>query len=122
MTGRQTFMYRAIFEFLRDDLNIKVNIFMSDFEKPARNAARAVWPDAELKGCYVHFCRALTKKSRSFGDLGAAIRAGGDAKIAFKMYQRLAYLPRTRRNQGIQAIMTFINNKDLKHLFQDFHR
>lgn len=114
-------MYEAIFEFLRDDLHLNVNTFMTDFEKPARNALKAVWTRAQLKGCYVHFCRALTRKA-NVGELGVEIRRGGSAKTAFKMYQRLAYLPRNHWNEGIDAVVNFINQNALVGLFRRFHK
>lgn len=121
MTGRRQYMYHAIFEFMRDELNLDVAVFMTDFEKPARNAIKAVWHQAQLKGCYVHFCRALTRKSNS-GELGVAIRNGGDAKNTFKMYQRLAYLPRRRLHEGLYHIKVFIRERGLTDLFKKFHR
>lgn len=35
---------------------------MSDFESAAINAIKKVIPDAEIKGCFFHFCKALYRK------------------------------------------------------------
>lgn len=122
MTGRRQFMYKDIFWFLRDRLHIVPNVMMTDFEVAARKATRNIWPGATLKGCYVHFCRTLTRKANSNSNLARAIRSQSEPKNIFKMYQRLAYLPSRCLREGLQSIKENIRINGLENLFRNFHR
>ena len=66
-TGKSKLLYEKIFSKLKDEFGLNPEKVMSDWEGGSRAAARRVWPDSVLKGCFFHFTPVLQKKIRRMG-------------------------------------------------------
>lgn len=60
--------YKILFQLLKTTIpKMQVNVFTSDFEEAAVRSVTATFPNAQIKGCYFHFKKAIKKKSRDLG-------------------------------------------------------
>lgn len=57
--------YSRLFNIIRNQLSINIDIFKCDFEKAQINAVKSTFPDASINGCYFHFNRAVWKKAKA---------------------------------------------------------
>lgn len=65
---------------------------MSDFELGAINAAKEVFPEAKMHGCFVHFCQAIWRRVQL---VGLQTKYSNDPVFALNIRQliSLAFLP-----------------------------
>lgn len=59
--GKSTADYCVLFHSLKN-LGICPTLVMFDFEESLRKAARIVWPDAMIRGCYFHLVQAIWRR------------------------------------------------------------
>lgn len=64
MTHKKKALYKAVFEYLKNELSVDASSVMSDWERAIRSAAREIWEHVELSGCYFHFTQALKRQAR----------------------------------------------------------
>jgi len=73
LPNRQTNTYCRLFSLLKDAVTECLNLTLSpskvqtDFELAAIRAIEREFPDAEIKGCYFHYCQALWRKVQELG-------------------------------------------------------
>ncbi len=65
MPKRRADMYERVLDLIR--LRINPQVIIMDFEKPAENAFRAVFPNANIHGCFFHFCQAVYRRVLHLG-------------------------------------------------------
>jgi MULE transposase domain len=109
--------YEDVFKVL-DALNFKPSTLMLDFEQATINAARVIWKDITIHGCYFHFCQALWKNA--VDKIKMQKRKAEKCSIV-KMYMRLALLPLDKIIEGIDAILEVQRAKHLSTEFEIFH-
>lgn len=59
--------YTRLFNLIRHQLSINIEIFKCDFEKAQINAVKSTFPGAIVTGCYFHFNQAVWKKAKAIG-------------------------------------------------------
>lgn len=108
MNRKSTASYTAILEFLRDEIPElqRATTFIVDYEAAVRQAIGVTLPEADIRGCWFHFCRALYKKLRC---LQRNVRNVDKVAAVVKMSMALALLPQNRINEGILYIRNYIN-------------
>jgi hypothetical protein len=122
MRDRVKTSYADLFDFFDEALfcHKKPRTFMSDFERAARSAGSEVWPDIELIGCFFHFCQALRRKAASLPSLSTRITGDTDHHNGLKMFMRLALLPLDRVLAGLEALKTWLQEKQIEEDFTVF--
>lgn len=72
--------------------NFKPKHIISDFEIGAINAAKKVFPGAQMHGCFFHFCQTIWRHVQA---VGLQIRYNNDAMFALNIRQlmALAFVP-----------------------------
>ena len=95
---------------------------MADFECASRNAARIVWPNTEVTGCWFHFTRAMRKNMLKYPVLSAAIKRNPNAKHAYILFTRLALLPPDKIEEGLDYVKEYIRLHRLKDVFRVFYK
>ena len=95
MTHKSYQLYCDIFLYIKNLLEkysikidfSKINIMM-DFEKASLKAIKTIFPDANLRGCYFHFIKALWNKARKEGLIKKIKNIDTHILIfTFKLYQ-----------------------------------
>lgn len=77
LPNRQADTYARLFAKIKEKVQERLNLTLdpakiqTDFELAAIRAVEREFPNAEIKGCYFHFCQALWRKVQ---DLGIAVR------------------------------------------------
>lgn len=61
MTSRKMKLYKRIYRYVKDNLNLIPKRFTSDYEYAMRGAAVKVWPEIEMSGCTFHYRQAIRK-------------------------------------------------------------
>lgn len=123
MDCRDTKIYKHIFYFLRNGLNLNPKQIMIDFESAPRKAIKEIWPSALVTGCNFHFVQAVWRKSRLLEELKIVkiVKCKNDtAKTILKMYTRLSLLPLEKIDEGVKAIEKFQQQVKLESAFQRF--
>lgn len=80
---------------------IKVDRFLSDYEVPLRTAAKEIFPNARLVGCYFHFARAVFKK---FKHMGLCKAEDQKIRMAIKMAMNIPLLPQKYISTGFDIV------------------
>jgi transposase-like protein len=57
MKSKSEAAYINVFKRLKEEFNVEVASAMTDYEYALRSAIKKVYPDAELLGCWFHFCQ-----------------------------------------------------------------
>ena len=94
LSNKRQSLYQELFQLLGEFMgrgNSPTTITM-DFELAAINAARSVFPDALLHGCYFHFRQSLYRKIQT---LGLQQKYASDLEFSHNMkkYASLAFVP-----------------------------
>lgn len=92
MSGKESELYKEVFDFIEERKLFKINptaSFMLDFEAGMRKAIKERFPKSKLHGCWYHFMAALRRKFRSLHML----RLIADDENANKIYRKLLSLP-----------------------------
>lgn len=63
---------------------------MTDFETAMRNGLRKVFPEAQLKGCWFHYTRAIRRRASKMPDLIPEMRKESSLS---KWFKKLLVLP-----------------------------
>jgi len=106
MSGKHENCYLAAFSALNVvcrglKLLIKPKYIMTDFEKGLRNALEWIYPEAQLLGCYFHFCRCLWFYA---------------AKNGLKSQSRIIT---TKKIISLLKILPHLDEKDRKEVFEE---
>lgn len=100
MSCRTAECYKAVFKFIEDNIcELKPTEFITDFELGMRKAINDFYPNARLRGCWFHYCRAIKRKATSLG-LFIFIR---DDKKANRIYYKMLMLPLLPSQQFMEA-------------------
>lgn len=65
MTGKMQKLYEKVFKHLRDELGITAKKIMTDFECSLRNAAKNIYSEATIQGCWFHYIQCIRRQAKS---------------------------------------------------------
>lgn len=100
MTRKTAEAYEAVFSYIEDNLfNMRLAMFMADFEGGIRKAINNCYPDAILRGCWYHYSAAIRRKCLSL-NLYDLITDHPEVRILFKMILNLPLLPPEKILEG----------------------
>ena len=97
MPNRRLLTYKTVFRRLRQaaedqSLVLSPAHVMMDFELAEINAFRAIFPEADVTGCYFHHVQAVVKALRK-RNLARAYKHDADVNSIVKLCTCLAFLP-----------------------------
>lgn len=118
LTNRKTAeCYTDIFEFSNEKFNLEPKEIITDFELGLRKAIKSVWINANLRGCWFHFCSAIRKKAIILGmhSILYSKNANADAVLLKNMLMNIPLLP----PESIEEGYTIVKSKILESLFAD---
>lgn len=94
MTRKTQESYWHLFQYIEDNIcHLGPKSFISDYETALRNALRYVYPEADIIGCYFHYCQAIKKKSSKIANFLTLLQSDASAK---KLYHKFLALPLVR--------------------------
>jgi len=127
MTNQRMFLYKKVFEFLKNGVLSSDGILrypvlgMSDYEKPMRNALLKVWPSLELRGCMFHYNQALVRRAKLLSLLSVQISTHSMHYQCLKMLRRLCLLPIDRVEFAYEQLKEYIeSNPQVSSDFKEF--
>lgn len=118
MTRRTTIAYVRALKFIHENL-IEINGrgIIIDFEAAMRTALKTVVPELPVLGCLFHHIQALQRMLKSMPKLYEVVRTNEEAKLIFRKFQCLAFLP----VEMIRIGFTYLLREALNvHKFSDF--
>lgn len=122
MTRKTAKCYTAVFDFIETHLfKLQPNEIITDFENGMRLAIKQCWPDVTLRGCWFHFCRAITKRCKKH-NLNKLLSTNGNSRIIQKSMMSLSLLPSTEIKNGYNCIKKFARKKKLFSRFSDLFK
>lgn len=91
MTRKTQEAYTHLFQYINTEIIVlHPHSFMTDYEVVMRNALRFVWPEAQMAGCWFHFCQAVKRHGSQIGGFLMAARKNTDTA---KVYYQILCLP-----------------------------
>ena len=91
MKNRKQKSYQSLFQKIQELApGFTPEFVISDFEKASRKSFKAVWPNAQLSGCYFHFSQSILRKVKQIGLLplfrrNSAFKKWTKALMAFSL-------------------------------------
>lgn len=117
MTRKTSMCYLAIFEFIEEKIfKLKPAEIMTDYEDGMRLAIKKRWIGVVIRGCWFHFCRAISKKSRKLG-MSSFLKENRVARIIQKKLMSLPLLPANQIENGYKTIQKFARKRGLSGRF-----
>lgn len=120
MSNKTTECYAAVFQFIEQEIfKLEPTEFMSDFEAGLRKAIANVYPNAKIRGCWFHYCKALRQKGHSLV-VQTTRSQNAIAKMIMKEFMSLPLLPPGKFVEGFSQILTSIQENGLSKEFKKF--
>ncbi|KAM8705662.1 hypothetical protein ACLKA7_010033 [Drosophila subpalustris] len=108
MSRKSRVAYEHLFGFINQNLfKFEAASFMTDYELALRKALKAVFPNANLKGCWFHYCQALRRNSMKIKRLKPILSGNMDC---YKWYRTFQSLPLVEPNQIEQMLVKLKSN------------
>jgi hypothetical protein len=95
---------RKVFEELQKSYQVEPSMISSDYEESIRQAAKSVWPETKLVGCWFHYGQAIQRHAKSIPELAKEMKRNPVANRILMMYNRLALLPPEKVQEGLDFI------------------
>lgn len=106
MTRKTEAAYTHVFQNIENTLfKLEPTSVMSDYERALRNALRTVYPNAQIIGCWFHFCQAVGKHCKKISGLKAKLDSDFGAN---KLYHKFLTLPLIRLDLITGAIALLV--------------
>lgn len=113
MSNKTCACYTAVFKYIEKEIfQLEATEFMTDFEGGLRKALAKVYPNAQIRGCWFHYCKALRKKSRALG-LESLHKKNANAAMILKELMSLPLLPSEKFVEGFDQIKRLIEEHEL---------
>lgn len=120
MTRKTCNSYCEVFDFIENKLfHLHPSAFMTDFEWGLRNAIEKKYPQAQLRGCWYHFCSALRKNALKHG-LFSILKKNPNAKYVLKCLMCLPLLPDNCIQEGYIYIKSIVAKNNLVTPFSQY--
>lgn len=117
LPNKTTNIYVTLFRLIKSQIpEFDPHIIILDFEQAPMLAVRRVYPQANIVGCYFHFCRSLWRKVEQ-------LKINKKSKIIRKHIKRctvLALLPREVIDNAWLYVMSQCPNDETLVLFNDY--
>ncbi|KAK3910862.1 Protein FAR1-RELATED SEQUENCE 2 [Frankliniella fusca] len=105
MTGKSEAEYTAVLHHVRQLVpQFNPLVIMTDFEVGLQNAWKTVFPNAQVIGCYWHFCRAVLKKARELG-LVPFMNQHRQLRSLIRAMCALPLLPQALMGRGLNTLI-----------------
>lgn len=114
--------YTALFSYLNQSIfQFKPEIFITDFEKGLRNGLRTVFPDANLVGCWFHYCQCLRRQIiNNYKPLRSFLKNSEDGMRIYRKFQSLPLLPSFLIKKAVEYLKEDIDQFGFTPKFQPF--
>ena len=122
MSNKSTVLYTHVFEYLKTKMNLYPSKIMCDYEMSMRKAAKEVWTNVQVKGCWFHYIQAIRRKIISLRHLSRFIKINQFAYSTMQMFLHLPLLPIEKIENGFNAIVEFQLFHDLSQHFDEFNK
>lgn len=120
LTGKTQAHYQEVFQCLHQEMtrigNISIEEIICDFELAVFNAAREVFPNIDISGCYFHFSQNLWKHTQQVG-LTVPYNNDPNVKIFFTYIYSLGFLP---VGNVIECYNELLNNELTQYLIAQY--
>lgn len=117
MTRKTSMCYLAVFEFIEEKIfKLRPAEIMTDYEDGMRLAIKKRWIGVAIRGCWFHFCRAISKKCRKLG-MTSLLKENRVARIIRKKLMSIPLLPANQIENGSKWIQKFARKKGLSDRF-----
>uniref|UniRef100_A0A2A4J8U0 MULE transposase domain-containing protein n=1 Tax=Heliothis virescens TaxID=7102 RepID=A0A2A4J8U0_HELVI len=99
LPNKEEVTYLRLFELIKKYLpGMTPTYYQTDYELPAMNAFKIVFPDVTIRGCLFHYSQAINRKAKKLG-IPQSMRTSVLAKL-----KCLAYLPVRYMSEGFMSI------------------
>ncbi|XP_052119508.1 uncharacterized protein LOC127748758 [Frankliniella occidentalis] len=120
MTGKSEAEYTAVLQHIHQLVPLfNPTVVMTDFEVGLQNAWKTVFPNAQVVGCYWHFCRAVLKKARELG-LVPFMNQHRRLKSLIRSACALALLPKNVMARGLNTLIQEATRRGYIQLLNGF--
>lgn len=115
--------YLAVFKFIENHVfNLEPAEIITDFEIGLRKAINEQYPNATLRGCWYHYCSAISRKIAKKRQLTAIISQNPEATLIRKQIMNLPLLPKDKFYKGYQYIEQTAIHQDVYDDFKGFFK
>lgn len=122
MTNKTTNLYQKIFEYLKEKLKIEATKIICDYEFPLRNAAKRVWSNVKIIGCWFHYVQAIRRKMLGIKSLSTLIKKNKLALNVMQMFFKLPLLPLKHMEKGYLYIIGYQKVHKIQKEFRVFNK
>lgn len=120
MTRKSYTCYEAVFKFIENNVfKLEPNEIITDFEGGLRKAINFWYPNTTLRGCWYHYCCAVTRKIAKLG-LNSLIISNPDANLISKQLLNLPLLSKNKFKEGFRHIKQTAVKSDIENHFNEF--
>lgn len=120
MTSKSYNCYLSVLEYIeRHIFQMKPDEIITDFEGGMRKAIKSIYPNSILRGCWYHFCCAVSRNFNSFG-LRQLLTSNASVKMIKYKILSLPLLPKKYFYEGYNQIQREVKEYNLNSNFQPF--
>lgn len=120
MTNKTHQCYLSVLNYIEENIfEMEPAEFISDFEGGMRKAIKICYPNSLLRGCWYHFCCAVSRNINQHG-LIMLLRTNPNARMIKGEILSLPLLPQEHFNQGYNHIRNQVIEFGLQADFQAF--
>lgn len=120
MTKKTYRCYLSVFDYIETNIfEMKPAEFITDFEGGMRKAINECYPNAALRGCWYHFCCAVSRNINKHG-LKMMMRTNSNARMIKSEILSLPLLPQKYFNIGYNHIKNQVTEFGLQAEFESF--
>lgn len=120
MTKRTAECYKRVFRLIEEKVfNLEPSEFITDFEQGMRKAISETYPEVILRGCWYHYCSAISRKMKKLG-FSKLLKNNDEANIIKKMLMNLPLLPADEFMTGYKYIKSYVKSSGLRQKFLKF--
>lgn len=118
-TRKSAVSYKAIFKYIDRIFALQPAEIITDFETGLRKAINETFPNVKLRGCWFHYCAAITKKCHEFG-MRTLLFSNPTARFFKRQIMDLPLLPSSDIIQAYRHIEHSIKNSSFAGDFERF--
>lgn len=120
MTSKSSKCYSSVFQYIEENIfEMKPAEFITDFESGMRKALNRCYSNVIIRGCWYHFCCAITRNMVSLG-LNSLLRSNPKAKMIKNEILSLPLLPKEQFCEGFNHIKRQVKEFGLESNFESF--
>lgn len=114
--------YWHIFNYIENNIfNLAPKSFNTDYECGMQNALKRIYPNAQLVGCWFHYCQAVRRKIvQRFKNLQTYIKTSNQANAMYHKFLSLPLLPHYLIQNSFEQLKLMINIFDKDQHFDQF--